>query len=1015
MKIWQERNPCFSFFPYAFIIFAVLFRFGCGSSIPELFQTVSGRPTSTSRHLVRSIPKVRQISPQYGDNATINAAMFIPHDSTCSTEGLLRLSRFELVESCRESVLLGYDTREFVGTHHNNSTTTIESKVKVDLRQNAGPVNNITTKKIKKTSFKGVALMDNVLYVLTSSAMILSFNILHDFSFFSNQTRSYTVDPTLQDTVTWKHGSGLTFDEKRNVFYATDGTLENGVLTLESMTMAVKAVSPVCFHQDCVDDLNDLVYIHLLDVLFINRFNTYDVYIVEPPERGAKLLAILQLQELYDEAYQQQLKRLQLDSNGQQVKREYRIFGSTSTRSSPSSYLTVDRVPWVKSLEEENAESGLNGIAWHIDEPDQLVLTRRHSNKLFILSLQDLSSLLDLPQNKIWVGGNGVLDDRDHHLNLLPHLSNRTAGLDPTHDKRDGQLHPLLKANQANGILDSGNTTSATTSSDDDFEIPSHTSNGPQRLDPNNKHQNTHHGIPHTSFAETHVASGVIPTGTSQNATFSRTSNREQRLPNSQVPTPTNSREEVPVGEYGITVTDMEQRSQRKKEYIENKKKSQANQSHYNRDEPVGILVSTTSDVKLSDDLLPSGDGPAPLITIQGPNNAETIQWWFYSWLSSFFGVMYVLCWGASFYPQAYMNCRRRSVEGMSFDLIVYNIIGYSAYLTYTITQRAVQHQTAGPDAVEIHDAFFAGHSLLLCIFIGGQILLYDRGTQKLGKVCKVVCSLIIGLALVQCALAAAGSIRWVTDLSDPVTGLTPPNDHHRYLEGAKTNRQFWENWWTAFVDTWSLSMFFGYVKVFVTLLKYNPQVHLNFRNQSTEGMSILAFILDFSGGVLSLMQNYLDAYNYSDQAYIYGNLPKLGISFVTLFYDLLLMFQHFVLYKKRSPERLGSYSPVANAIGAVTLGSAKSVSEEELTDLDDDDAVSVIRRRLKAEASVDLGLSDTGTDEEEEAPTIVKTCNELTEVIGKPVGWVKHGDWEAGAVSTAHTSKPTSRERSPK
>ena len=53
----------------------------------------------------------------------------------------------------------------------------------------------------------------------------------------------------------------------------------------------------------------------------------------------------------------------------------------------------------------------------------------------------------------------------------------------------------------------------------------------------------------------------------------------------------------------------------------------------------------------------------------------------------------------------------------------------------------------------------------------------------------------------------------------------------------------------------WGTIRFCGYAKAAVTLLKYSPQVRLNYRRKSTVGFSITNVLLDFSGGLLSFMQ----------------------------------------------------------------------------------------------------------------------------------------------------------------
>lgn len=54
-----------------------------------------------------------------------------------------------------------------------------------------------------------------------------------------------------------------------------------------------------------------------------------------------------------------------------------------------------------------------------------------------------------------------------------------------------------------------------------------------------------------------------------------------------------------------------------------------------------------------------------------------------------------------------------------------------------------------------------------------------------------------------------------------------------------------------------------SYIKLAITLIKYVPQAVLNFRRKSTVGWSIENILLDFTGGMLSMLQMLLNAYNY--------------------------------------------------------------------------------------------------------------------------------------------------------
>ena len=49
-------------------------------------------------------------------------------------------------------------------------------------------------------------------------------------------------------------------------------------------------------------------------------------------------------------------------------------------------------------------------------------------------------------------------------------------------------------------------------------------------------------------------------------------------------------------------------------------------------------------------------------------------------------GWSYFWCWSLSFYPQLYVNWKRQSVVGLSFDFVLYNSIGFLCYAVYACT-----------------------------------------------------------------------------------------------------------------------------------------------------------------------------------------------------------------------------------------------------------------------------------------------------------------------------------------
>lgn len=72
-----------------------------------------------------------------------------------------------------------------------------------------------------------------------------------------------------------------------------------------------------------------------------------------------------------------------------------------------------------------------------------------------------------------------------------------------------------------------------------------------------------------------------------------------------------------------------------------------------------------------------------------------------------------------------------------------------------------------------------------------------------------------------------------------------------------------------------------SYLKLITTVLKYIPQVYLNYALKSTVGWHIQNVILDFTGGILSIGQLIMDAFNMDDLSGIKGYHILLSYIFI--------------------------------------------------------------------------------------------------------------------------------------
>jgi cystinosin len=83
-------------------------------------------------------------------------------------------------------------------------------------------------------------------------------------------------------------------------------------------------------------------------------------------------------------------------------------------------------------------------------------------------------------------------------------------------------------------------------------------------------------------------------------------------------------------------------------------------------------------------------------------------------------------------------------------------------------------------------------------------------------------------------------------------------------------------------------------------IVKYVPQVVLNYRRKSTVGLNIKFVLLDLVGAIFSLLQLGMTAIQYGKYAVGTSsfNLVKFSLAVVSIFFDLLFLLQHFLLYK---------------------------------------------------------------------------------------------------------------------
>uniref|UniRef100_H2YA01 Cystinosin n=1 Tax=Ciona savignyi TaxID=51511 RepID=H2YA01_CIOSA len=225
--------------------------------------------------------------------------------------------------------------------------------------------------------------------------------------------------------------------------------------------------------------------------------------------------------------------------------------------------------------------------------------------------------------------------------------------------------------------------------------------------------------------------------------------------------------------------------------------------------------------------------------------------------VSTVIGWMYFVAWSVSFYPQVVLNVQRKSVVGLNFDYIGYNITGFLAYGFYNIglfwipvvKDEYLVKYPDGVNPVQANDVFFTIHAVVLTAIIIIQCIIYERGGQRVSIIATVLLSITWVAMFVLLFVAVGGKITWL-----------------EYL------------------------MVFSYVKLGVTLIKYIPQAYMNFRRKSTEGWSIGNVLLDFTGGSLSILQMFLQSYNNAEWDLVFGDPTKFGLGVFSIFFDVIFI-----------------------------------------------------------------------------------------------------------------------------
>ncbi|KAJ7524720.1 hypothetical protein O6H91_17G018100 [Diphasiastrum complanatum] len=220
--------------------------------------------------------------------------------------------------------------------------------------------------------------------------------------------------------------------------------------------------------------------------------------------------------------------------------------------------------------------------------------------------------------------------------------------------------------------------------------------------------------------------------------------------------------------------------------------------------------------------------------------------------------------WTFSFYPQVLLNFSRKSVVGLNFDFVLFNLTKQSSYFVYNaslffspLIQRQYHEKYGKNQLIPVapSDVAFSTHAVLVTIFIVFQVYTYERGTQQVSRT-GIFITVAAWVSAIVCLIIAYPTGDWL----------------------------------------WLVSAF-NTIQVVMTVIKYLPQALMNYRRKSTVGWSIGSMKLDLSGGTGNLLQMLVQTVDQASISNLIGNAGKLVLCLVVITFDLIFIFQHYVLY----------------------------------------------------------------------------------------------------------------------
>ncbi|KAF5306128.1 hypothetical protein FQR65_LT07404 [Abscondita terminalis] len=208
----------------------------------------------------------------------------------------------------------------------------------------------------------------------------------------------------------------------------------------------------------------------------------------------------------------------------------------------------------------------------------------------------------------------------------------------------------------------------------------------------------------------------------------------------------------------------------------------------------------------------------------------DVYKYFFLYWFSVVTLWAYSFLLGLAYYPQIYINYRRKSVIGLSFDFILLSAIEYAIFFLFYIglnylSQRKESNFFTQPNHLtqyKPNGVVYSVHGVAMFGIILAQCFFYDKTKRNILSYSKI---------------AIALTIIFVTFLLA----------------------------WGDFELHQILKWLYATLVVLISVSKFIPQIVLNYKHKSTKGLSKSLIYMKTVAGFLILIQLFMDSLNFGN------------------------------------------------------------------------------------------------------------------------------------------------------